>query len=71
MDFTQEGYLMHMNIWGAMCRKNIRRMELLFASDNELYGGNVQYKIKEIYTAKANALLIPMGGFTAKYFLIE
>ncbi len=51
--------------------ENIRRMELLFASDNELYGGNVQYKTKEIYTAKANALLIPMGGFTAKYFLTE
>ncbi len=50
---------------------NIRRMELLFASDNELYGGKVQYKIKEIYTAKANVLLIPMGGFTAKYFLIQ
>lgn len=46
-------------------------MELLFASDNELYGGNRQYKSKEIYTAKANVFIIPMGGFTAKYFVVN
>lgn len=51
--------------------ENISRMELLFASDNEQYGGSVQYEGKETYTAKTNGFLIPMGKFSAKYFLAE
>lgn len=47
------------------------RMELLFASDSEQYGGSVQYKDKETYTAKTNGFLIPMGKFSAKYFLAQ
>lgn len=34
---------------------------MLFASDNEQYVGNVQYKDKETYTAKENNFLIPLG----------
>ena len=51
--------------------ENINQMELLFASDNERYGGSVRYQGKETYTAKANCFLIPMTEFSAKYFLAE
>ncbi len=50
---------------------NINRMELLFASDNERYGGSVRYKGRETYTAKRDGFLIPMTEFSAKYFLAE
>ncbi len=64
-NFSNKGYRYRLRA------EKISRIKLLFASDNEAYGGNVQYKNKEIYTAKANVFLIPMGEFSAKYFLAE
>lgn len=49
----------------------ICRLKLLMASDNEKYGGKVQYEGETVYTIKANTFLVPMGGFSAKYFLAE
>ncbi len=51
--------------------EKICRLKLLLASDNEQYGGKVQYEGETIYTVKANTFLIPMGGFSAKFFLAE
>ena len=54
-----------------MTAGKICRLRLLLASDNEQYGGDVQYGSETVYTVKANTFLLPMGCFSAKFFLAE
>lgn len=51
--------------------KDISRLKLLLASDSEQYGGNTKYNDNMTYTVNANTFLIPMGAFSAKFFLAE
>lgn len=49
----------------------IYRLRLLLASDNEIYGGSVRYGSETVYTVKESTFLLPIGGFSAKFFLEE
>ena len=47
------------------------RLQLLLASDNEVYGGTVSYKKKKSYQKTEEGFLVMMSPFSAKYFVVK
>ncbi len=46
-------------------------LQLLLASDNELYGGTVSYKKKKIYKKTEQGFLVSLDKFSAKYMIVK
>ncbi len=51
--------------------QEVNSLQLLLASDNEIYGGTVSYKKKKSYKKTEEGFLITLSGFSAKYFVVK
>lgn len=59
----EQQYMLRMN--------EANSLQLLLASDNEIYGGTVSYKKKKSYKKTEEGFLITLSEFSAKYFVVK
>ena len=51
--------------------QEVNSLQLLLASDNEIYGGTVSYKKKKSYKKTEEGFLVTLSEFSAKYFIVK
>ncbi len=59
----EQQYMLRMN--------EANSLQLLLASDNEIYGGTVSYKKKKSYKKTEEGFLVSLSEFSAKYFVVK
>ena len=59
----EQQYMLRMN--------EANSLQLLLASDNEIYGGTVSYKKKKSYKKTEEGFLVTLSEFSGKYFIVK